>query len=66
MADEKNWDDDREPGDTVVPEVVDIDLTNPVDGNWRDNLRANPRDSRYFGPSVEIYLTPVDKPSPKK
>jgi hypothetical protein len=47
------------------PGVVDIDLTNELDGNWRDLLRENPNHPAFQTESTEIFLVPVDEEEKK-
>ncbi len=49
--------------DDEEPEVIELDLTDEVNANWRDRLRANPNDPAFRAPpgaGGEYKLTPVE------
>lgn len=44
-----------------------IDLTDPVNANWRENLRKNRADKRYAGKTtINLGRAIGDQPTPKK
>ncbi|HOK45627.1 MAG TPA: hypothetical protein PLA43_13275 [Bryobacteraceae bacterium] len=51
------WQEDEDDDDLTM-----IDLTDEVNANWRDLLRANPKDPRFTHPTIKgIHLTPVER-----